>query len=386
MTSRANQKSLDSTNIDVVSLLQEIRELRQRIDDGALEPAVRLDGMPEVIIKKDPPNTSGAVKPTKFPKYGGDKPSYPAWRRAILSALRLDWNTFGYTDSRVFLMIYKSLEGKAQRQTASYFEAGGEGGKENPEDFIRFLDRSNWDPTRIVRARGELNRMRMGNKQEWNSFFSAWTNKLTEAHGDNWPDETKITMLRGALNHKLRSALANNHLIPLDNYYEWIRIVGQIAMQHEELARGYYIDQISQNNRQNSWQAPENKFSDYKRNQKPGEWGSSGKERGMVGELDSAGDTFMGGVNMASVLRNSDGKPLRAKWKTKEQIATLRNEGRCFRCELKGCNTQICRLLPAQKPKPRGPLISSVTLAQLDPEVYEVDEEGVAEEEIKTEN
>ncbi|RKF77388.1 hypothetical protein GcM1_219005 [Golovinomyces cichoracearum] len=51
MASRANQKSFDSMDIDVISLLQEIRELRQRIDDGALEPALRLDGMPEVAKK-----------------------------------------------------------------------------------------------------------------------------------------------------------------------------------------------------------------------------------------------------------------------------------------------------------------------------------------------
>lgn len=230
-------------DIDTVQILQEIRELRERIDDGALEPPIHTDNMPPVFIKKDPPNTSGKVKPTAFPFYTGDKSSYSAWRRAVLSALRMDLNTFGYTDSRVFLMIYKALDGKAERQAAAYFESGGLGGREEPEEFIRFLDRSNWDPTRIVRARGELNRMKMGNKQEWNSFFSSWANKLTEPHGDNWPDETKITMSRGALSYKLRAALASNHLLPSDNYYEWIRIVGQIAMQHDELSRDPSITQ-----------------------------------------------------------------------------------------------------------------------------------------------
>lgn len=375
-----------SNDLDTNTILQEIRELRQRIDDGAHEKHLRSDGMPEVYIKKDPPNPSSRIEPTKFPMYGGDKSSYPAWRRAVLSALRLDWNTFTYTDSRVFLMIYKALEGKAQRQAAAYYEAGGEGGKEKPEDFIRFLDRSNWDPTRIVRARAELSRMKMGPKQEWNSFFPVWANKLTESHGDNWPDETKITMLRSSLNKKLRSALASNHLVPSDDYYEWIRIVGQIAMQHEELTREYFADQGPFENIHNAKRDLENNVSDFRPSRQPRDWSVSGREQGPVGGVDSSGDTFMGGVNVSNVLRNSDGKPLRAKWKSKEQIARLRGEGRCFRCEQKGCNTRICRLLPAKKINSKGPMVSNVTLAQIDPDIYEVDEEIMADVELESEN
>ena len=282
-------------------------------------------------------------------------------------------------------MIYKSLEGKAQRQAAAYFEVGGEGGRESPEDFIRFLDRSNWDPTRVVRARGELNRMKMGTKQEWNTFFPAWANKLTESHGDNWPDETKITMLRGAVNQKLRSALASNHLIPSDNYFEWIRIVGQIALQHEELGKGFQHDQGSHKYSNEAQRVPYNNFDEHNSSEQANAWGSSGTERGFVGKHDSVGDTYMRGINMASVLRNSDGKPLRAKWKTIEQIAKLRSEGRCFRCELKGCNTRICRLLPARKPVSRGAQISNVTFEQLDPRIYDV-EEHMDGEDIETKN
>ena len=57
--------------------------------------------------------------------------------------------------------------------------------------------------------------MRMGNKQRWNSFIPQLANKLTEAHGDQWPDDVKISLLKGTLNYTLRSALANNHLLLL---------------------------------------------------------------------------------------------------------------------------------------------------------------------------
>lgn len=116
------------------------------------------------------------------------------------------------------------------------------------------------------------------------------------------------------------------------------------------------------------------------------ERGSSGQERGYVGGVDKAGDTSMGGVNMANVLRNQEGKPLRAKWKPPDQFDRLRSERRCFRCEQKGCNTAICRLLPAHKPKSKGPVVSHVTLEQIDPELYEVAEQTLVEEAKNLEN
>ena len=121
---------------------------------------------------------------------------YPAWRRADLTTLGMNWKRFGYTNKTAFLMIYCALEDKAKKQAGAYYESGGKDGKENPEDFIRFLDQGNWDTTRIARARAELSNLKMGHGQKWNSFFSTWTNKLTESKGDIWPDETKITMLR----------------------------------------------------------------------------------------------------------------------------------------------------------------------------------------------
>ena len=60
-----------------------------------------------VWIEKDPPaeNTSG-FKPTKLPEYEGNRANYPAWRTAVLDIFRMDWNTFGYDNSRAFVLIY----------------------------------------------------------------------------------------------------------------------------------------------------------------------------------------------------------------------------------------------------------------------------------------
>ncbi|KHJ33769.1 hypothetical protein EV44_g1748 [Erysiphe necator] len=97
---------------DVDDLRREVRELRRRLDDAPV-PVTQAEGsLPEVVILKDPPTKNPNLKPNSFPIYDGDRATYPAWRRAVLSALRIDWLIFGYTNSRVFLMIYKALDGK----------------------------------------------------------------------------------------------------------------------------------------------------------------------------------------------------------------------------------------------------------------------------------
>lgn len=362
--------------MDMTDLLREVRELRQRIDDFEVPQRATTGSLPTVVIEKDPAQTAAKLKPTKFPIYNGDRATYPAWRKAVLSALKMDWNTFNYTDSRVFLMIYKALEGKAQRQAGTYFEAGGVGGKEKPENFIAFLDRGNWDQTRVVRARAELNEMRMGAKQRWSSFYSQWANKLTEALGDTWPEETKVSLLKSTLNLTLKTALASNHLVPDNDIYEFTRIVSKIAHQHEEIPKGFTGYKSVDTKRSNSPTSFQDGSSAQSNNDnRTTRWNRSEKEMGLVGNVDSSGDTIMGGVNSSNVLRGPNGKALRAKWKSHDQIAKLRSEGRCFRCENKGCNTKICRLLPARKPELKGPTINVNDFLDLDPNLYEEEDE-----------
>ena len=99
------------------------------------------------------------------------------------------------------------------------------------------------------------------------------------------------------------------------------------------------------------------------------ESGRSGTERGYIGEADSSGDAFMGGIYSTRILRGPNGSPLRAKWKSPEKIRELKNEGRCYRCERKGCNTRICRLLPAVKPN--GPIVNNNDFIEIDHDLYE---------------
>lgn len=170
-------------------------------------------------------------------------------------------------------------------------------------------------------------------------------------------------------------ALATNHLVPENVFREYVRIVSKIALQHEEVLKsvgnyqlpGHFKPEKNKNNLEFS--------SGYDGiDDAVGKWGVSGKEKGNVGDVDSSGDTFMGGINAANLVIGPNGKPLRSKWKTPEQIQKLRNEGKCFRCERKGCSTRKCKLLPALR-KERGPTVNLADFSELYPAVYEEDED-----------
>ncbi|KAI0991675.1 hypothetical protein K3495_g16512, partial [Podosphaera aphanis] len=213
---------------EFVALQKQLRELRENQDKQKENHSSR------VTIEKDPPPENGkGLKPTKLPEFEGNRANYPSWRTAVIDIFRMDWNTFGYDDSRAFVLIYGALKGSALKKAGPFYEVGGVMGTRKPEDFIEFLDKLYLDPLRGVRANRELQRMKMGEGQRWPEFFAAWSNKLTEARGDFWDDANKISMLWNALNGDLIRALAGNTSLPHDDFNTWITLVNQVAQQLE---------------------------------------------------------------------------------------------------------------------------------------------------------
>ena len=263
-------------------------------------------------------------------------------------------------------MIYNLLRGEAQRKAVSFFEVGGINGTQKPEDFLEFLDRTNYDPTRIDRATNELYDMKMGERQSWPSFFAEWANKLSEAHCDGWADRSKIVMLRNALNDSLLKALAGNHLLPKNDYNEWVQIVGQISQQLEMVgARSRHRPSqgliTSTENPRNFYEEAGPRNNVRSQNFYP-----------RQEEKDASGDTIMGEIMASGVAQSSGGERRRAKWKSPSEIERLREKNLCFRCERKGCSTRTCPLAPAVRPKEkRGPRANTTNLPPIDPSMWE---------------
>ena len=292
----------------------------------------------------------------------------------------MDWNAFGYDNSRGFVLIYGALKGSALKKAGPFYETGGAGGTRDSADFIKFLDRWNLDPMRVARAIEDLHNLRMRENQSWPDFFATWSNKLNEARGDFWDDANKISMIRTCLSDKLIRKLAGNHPLPENNFSEWVRIVNQVAQQLEMVySRARRQNPRTQQNtipgRRGELQAGIDRGSDIG-NRCPADKGE--RNHGKLtyastqpGELDWSGDTIMSGINAAAIAGK---EKRRAKWKSEAQIAQLRKEGRCFRCERQGCLSRKCPLLPARNPGSKGPIVNSSNLLQIDLSVFVIDD------------
>lgn len=160
----------------------------------------------------------------------------------------------------------------------------------------------------MARAICQLYEMKMGQDQKWSSFYPEWTSKLTEAIGDQWPNETKISLLTSALNNTLRMALASNHLTPDDDFFEFSKIVSKIAHQHEEVSKltsNYKHIDFQKRQNHNSHENNSDIYEDLNQARKNSKFG---RERDVIGNLDRDGDTYMGGINSAKILRGPNGK------------------------------------------------------------------------------
>lgn len=326
---------------------------QERIEASNAERALNINSAAStrvVIVKDSAVRNVFGLKPTQLPFFAGDRQNYPAWRRAVLHIFRMDWNTFRYDDQRAFCMIYNALIGKARQSAVSFCELGGINRKQRPEDFLEFLDRANYTPTRFDRATNELYEMRMGVRQSWPSFFAEWAHKLSDAHCDEWADKYKIIVLRNALNYGLSKAIAGNRLLPSDDYKEWVRIVGQIYQQ-VEMARNRHILPTLRR-----------KISPIGSSQSKGEEAGLGKSSASedndiwIEKLDSSTNKSRGNIIKSDDETDTTNFQRRAEWKSPSQIRRLREEGLCFRCERRGCSSRTCFLGPAMRPGERSGL------------------------------
>lgn len=109
--------------------------------------------------------------------------------------------------------------------------------------------------------------------------------------------------------------MAGNHLLPEDNFCEWIQIVNKVAQQIEMTERRF-----------DGWQVEDNYNGEVRPTarklnvSKPANIPSGLKDQEVralshfsiqPGDINDSGDTFMGGVNAAGVSR---GERRRAHW------------------------------------------------------------------------
>ena len=141
---------------------------------------------PEVPVEALPARNDGARKPkAALPdpaKFSGSKSSWPAWRREILTKLKIDGEAIGERASQ-FAYVYARLEARLQATVGAFFDVGGRDGLHDPFQFIEYMDSFLGDPDAQARAIEKLETLRQGKNEGFSVFLPKFERLLAESGG-----------------------------------------------------------------------------------------------------------------------------------------------------------------------------------------------------------
>ncbi|KAK2730030.1 pol-like protein [Colletotrichum kahawae] len=106
-------------------------------------------------------------------------------------------------NAEVWYYINARLEVDPRKVVATFYSAGGPGGKREPSEFMRYLDRTYKDLSATSCVAAELRTIYQRDNQSLASFLPRYERILSEAGGASWADQAKITLLEGALSTQL---------------------------------------------------------------------------------------------------------------------------------------------------------------------------------------
>ena len=150
----------------------------------------------------------------------------PPYFHRLRSKIEADKSKMG-NDTAICNQIIGTLPRNKQQRVAHWFISGGDDGQFDIDDFLELIMEKFEDRESVQTAGRQLYLIRMGSSQKFESFLQDFEYKLAQCRGLGWPDETKILMLRPAINLKLSNSLIPVEL-PESDYKAWVR--GLVAL------------------------------------------------------------------------------------------------------------------------------------------------------------
>ncbi|KAI0991830.1 hypothetical protein K3495_g16357, partial [Podosphaera aphanis] len=265
------------------------------------------------------------------------------------------------TEEAVCMKIYESIpEPQRQRIRGYWIQCG----RENVYDHEKLLDECNkrfYDKIGAEKAEKKLHSMKQGESQFFRKFLQDWELQLEFAGGCDWPDSFKISQLRQSLSEKMLDKLDVVDL-PKNDYQGCVDEIARVAANME-----------SRNNFIRKGEAQTTQFTErsgINRNDLQPRTAMSNDSGLSSAPLDHDGDIPMSGMkldlqtllNLISTMNVNDQvnkkKPERAPgpkpsapWRSEKELADLRAQKLCTRCERTGHIYRYCKLFgPAKRP------------------------------------
>ena len=335
----ANKKMSQNEQSTLISLTsEELLQLRNLLGS-------QNRSMPERRMPKAPP-TSEKKNPSKWPEWDGTKENYNTYIDQLAVKIDVDWEILG-GHKAVCNDMMNTIPTKRRNRVAAWFATGGPNGDWDYELFIEHFNENFEDKTSAREAGQKLTRMKQGMHQGFASFLNDFEYMLAQADGLRWEGRVKVNALSSGLNARL-----SDYLISFphsdDNYSLFVKQVKSIAGKLEakddyvprhgpKYTKTWFIDRVGN--------VLHNSESDR------GKTVRSALEPAQT-QLDADGDTTMSGINGISmstlttiinaISQQSQSQPPTDKvkppapWRTQQEFAELRREGKCTRCAKKG--------------------------------------------------
>lgn len=281
--------------------------------------------------------------------FGGLKSAWRSWKVEMENKIEEDAAAIGNSKSK-FRYIYASLEGSAKTNVTTYYEAQVKNPNPNPLELIWRLDLLYGERNREAKAVQALHQIKQADNESFASFYPKFEKEISNADAEDWPNKSKISYLRNALNERMKAAMVGNS----GGIVEYLPFVTKC----EELSNEMELYGQWRNGRRKditTLSATQSKHTT------PAANGMS-REDMMEWDPTPASATQINVAKSTSYKdRNVNGYPSkrpedqpllgkRAKWCSREEYATRKQEQRCLRCGRTHCRIDRCPLAAAINP------------------------------------
>lgn len=191
-------------------------------------------------INKPSTTNSSTTKPKAVlpdtEKFAGTALTWDTWHPSIQAKLRVDGAALGGSEAQ-FFYVYSRLESKVQALIMPQLSQAEDSKIYNPQEIISQLARLYDDPHKVREAEDKLQVLKMGDSDHLSAFLAKFERLLYTAKANKWGDNTKIAILRRALNRSVRNKLDTQIMVPGD-YDAFVKMLLQLAGAHT--GSGYF--------------------------------------------------------------------------------------------------------------------------------------------------
>jgi hypothetical protein len=241
--------------------------------------------------------------------------------------------------------IFSRLTGNAKENVTAYVEMESKKPTTDPATLLARLDLLYGDRDREQKAIQALHHIKQGEYESFASFYSKFEREIGNANAESWPDNSKMSYLRHALNDRLKQALVPVGRLEVDTYLGLVTKCEELSNSMELL--GQWKKQGSNRQQKTAAERPEPRPQPEVRREEMMEWEPAPTPSTQINTMRPRKN-----VNGFPSKRPQDKLLLgkRAKWVDQTEIDNRLKEGRCLRCRRTDCRVAMCPLAAPKRP------------------------------------